>query len=291
MIEDAGDPRRSSRGRHHGMHRPGMSSPATVPEGLLGIRQVAVVLDDCNASEHRLRLACHLSVCLDASLLAIGLAPFPSGSPDWISTLEQRFHGAASASRLSDPVWRKLEYRGLDDLVGYAKLADLMVLGLPRNGQGPSEFSAEQVVLASGGPFLLVPSAGQFEHVGQDVIVAWDGSREAARALADALPLLRDASRVVIMTVGEETEHHRPDLPNADRAVAFLERHGIEAFGETVGAAGRSFADAIISRIANSTVDLLVAGLFHHSPIREHLTGGTSRDLLGMVSVPMLVSH
>ena len=295
MIEDPQDHRRSSRGRHHGSRHDGpgcngWKAEPVMPAGLLGMRQVAVQLDGTDASVGRLELAAHLAVCLDAELVGVGES-VPADACA-ASALECRFRAAVASRPGLRVEWRSTCHDALREMVGHGRTADLTVLGqTPPGGEPPAGFAAEEVVIACGRPCLIVPARGHFDHVGQNVAVAWDGSREAARALSDALPLLRDASSVLVIEVGARSTRGGPDQPGADRAVGVLQRHGVQAFAEFVEVAGERVADAFADRIAGSDVDLVVAGLFAHSPTRERIMGGTSYDFLARMIVPMLVSH
>jgi len=146
-------------------------------------------------------------------------------------------------------------------------------------------------VIASGRPVLVVPYAGTFEAVGKRILIAWDGTREANRALNDALPLLEGAEAVTVMFVGaneRELEQHRPAL---ERIVGHLRRHGINATLEETLRAGLPISDILLSRAADFAADLIVTGGYHHSQLREALIGGVSRELLEHMTVPVLMSH
>jgi nucleotide-binding universal stress UspA family protein len=123
------------------------------------------------------------------------------------------------------------------------------------------------------------------------VLVAWDGSREAARAAHDALPLLRQAELVTLLTVGEreaDFEHHRPGL---ERMLRNYERHGVAVQMEEALPAGYAISDVLLSRATDLGADLIVAGAYHHSQLRESLFGGVTRDLLERMVTPVLLSH
>ena len=140
-------------------------------------------------------------------------------------------------------------------------------------------------------PVLVVPYAGAFDSVGKRVLVAWDGSREAVRAVNDALPLLGEAEAVTVISIGPretELERRRTSL---ERIVGHLQRHAILARLEESVQGGIAVSDVLLSRAADLAADLIVAGLYHHSQLREALIGGVSRDLLDHMTVPVLMSH
>jgi nucleotide-binding universal stress UspA family protein len=146
-------------------------------------------------------------------------------------------------------------------------------------------------MIESGRPVLVVPYAGTFKCVGGRVLVAWDGRREANRALHDALPLISVAEVVTVMHVGEQQADLGRDRPWLEPIVRHLARHGIEAEPEGNPRGGISISDVLLSRAADLSADMIVAGAYHHSPPRENLLGGVSRDLLDHVTVPVLMSH
>lgn len=318
MIEDAVDPRRNRQGRHHGQRQDGRQFQSRSV-----IRQIAVQIDETDASEARLALAYHLARACEASLVGVAVQPptmfsesgaglglLPSDLPVHASAppspavgqaaglhgmdrLERRFVDATRWRNCPDAAWRVIGHGSAPEMIRYAKLADLTILGQQQTGVAADVpgFAPDDVALASGRPALIVPGKGRFEAVGADVAVAWDGSREAVRALTDALPLLRDASSVLVVEVGDRRRQGGPEMPGPDSAVDFLARHGVQAFGEFIEPAGASVVDTLQQRVASAGIDLLVCGLFHHSRTRERLMGGVTRELLGAMTVPVLVSH
>jgi nucleotide-binding universal stress UspA family protein len=175
--------------------------------------------------------------------------------------------------------------------IDLAKSFDLTILGQLSPEIRSTGFRPDEIVIATGRPVLVVPYAGAFDTVGRRALVAWDGTREAARAANDALPLLENAEAVTVMFVGaRETaleEHH----PSIERMVHHLQRHGIAARAEETLQGDLRISDVLLSRAADLAVDLLVAGAYHHSQLREALVGGVSRDLLDHMTVPVLMSH
>ena len=175
--------------------------------------------------------------------------------------------------------------------IDLAKSFDLTILGQLSPEIRSTGFRPDEIVIATGRPVLVVPYAGAFDTVGRRALVAWDGTREAARAANDALPLLENAEAVTVMFVGaRETaleEHH----PSIERMVHHLQRHGIAARAEETLHGDLRISDVLLSRAADLAADLLVAGAYHHSQLREALVGGVSRELLDHMTVPVLMSH
>ena len=173
-------------------------------------------------------------------------------------------------------------------LVDYARLRDLTIMPAEENGfSGP--WNPEAVVFGSGRPVLLLPRASQKPFALDTATVAWDFSRPAARAVADALPLLAQAKRVHIVTVTNEkridTKRSGPELAK------HLARHGVEVILDTVDAAGRSIGEALQYSAQSHDSDLLVMGAFGHSRLREFVLGGATRSMMSRPPLPIFLSH
>ena len=207
-------------------------------------------------------------------------------------TVEQRFRDEL-AERAIDGEWRALDHADLAELVQLAKSADLTVLGqYPGDGSdGAAWLRPDELMIDIGRPVLVIPYAVAFANVGKRVLVAWDGTREANRALHDALPLLAGAEAVTVMHVGARQADLDRDRPWLERIVRHLGRHGVKAQPEESPAGDIAISDALLSRAADLGADMIVAGAYHHSPLRESLLGGVSRSLLDHMTVPVLMSH
>ena len=191
--------------------------------------------------------------------------------------------------------WRTVDGDTVALLALHARYADVTILGQPNEDESYKGPSADavlvNVMLASGRPVLAVPYAGQFERVGERVLVAWNASRESTRAINDALPLLRDAKMVTVLAVNPKhgIDGHG-DVPAAD-IVLHLARHGVKAEAAHTIAKDISEGDALLSYAADLGVDLIVSGGYGHSRAREMVFGGVTRTLLEEMTVPMLLSH
>ena len=188
--------------------------------------------------------------------------------------------------------WRTAE-GVLPTTVGlHARYADLCVVGQP-NAYEPQDADGVTVaaVMTSGRPVLAVPFAGEFPTIGERVLVAWNASREAARALNDALPLLMGAKQVTVLAINP----HRGiggdgDVPAADIAL-HLARHGLKAEATHTVTKDISDGEALLSYAADIGADLIVAGAYGHSRARELVFGGVTRTLIAEMTAPVLLSH
>jgi nucleotide-binding universal stress UspA family protein len=205
-------------------------------------------------------------------------------------TVEQRFKGELHLSGIGGD-WHLLDACEEAQLIELAKTFDLTIIGQRAPEPRATAFRPEDIAIGTARPVLAVPYAGAFEAVGKRALVAWDGNREAVRAVNDALPLLGQAEAVTVMSVGpREAELERRRL-SLDRIVGHLQRHGITARLEETVQAGIAVSDVLLSRAADLGADLIIAGVYHHSQLREALIGGVSRDLLDHMTVPVLMSH
>ena len=190
--------------------------------------------------------------------------------------------------------WRLIPEGPEADPAVHARYVDLTILGQLDPERGEAEIidrRPEQVALASGHPVLVVPYAGRFENVGRRVVVGWSATREAARAVNDAMPLLMAADVVNVLTIdAHEAPRGHGALPGADISL-HLARHGVKATIEQTVSGDLSVGDTLLSRAADLGADLLVMGAYGHSRLRELLLGGATRTLLRSMTLPVLMSH
>jgi nucleotide-binding universal stress UspA family protein len=148
---------------------------------------------------------------------------------------------------------------------------------------------AGDLVLSVGRPVLFVPYAGRFPATGKRVLVAWNASREAARAVSDALPLLARAESFEVVAFEPRPGDHG-EVPGADIAL-YLARHGVKATAARQSAPEIDIGAQILSRAADTGADLIVMGGYGHSRLRELVLGGVTRSMLEAMTVPVLMSH
>lgn len=271
----------------------------------MSIIDILVQADMTPASERRISLAVHLARRFRAHLG--GLCVLPSyelvAPPDDaavvvqiaadIATLKalateagRRFEATLDRERLTGE-WQVAAESPLLQLVRRALISDLVILGQRDPDQTAGLPNPENVILACGRPALVVPYIGQFDHIGKNVLVAWNGSRESARAVHDALPLMAGSDAVTILSVDAEAEA----IGLARDLAGHLQRHGLKATASTTASVGISVADTILSRAADLGSDLIVLGAYGHSRLREWVLGGVTRGILRSMTVPVLMAH
>lgn len=198
---------------------------------------------------------------------------------------------ATAASVLNTTISKKVNHHLVADYVAtVARTYDLCVLPMVGGIDGQLEV-ADRVVFESGRP-VLVYRAGQTAGLtrGPDlVVIAWDGSRSAARAMADALPILIRAKRVQVLTVLNEKFHAVAQLGEA--AQRHLQIHGVSATLHEVDANGEKIGTIFDRYINEQKPDLLVMGGYGHSRAREFLLGGATEHALKAPTCPVLLSH
>ena len=175
-------------------------------------------------------------------------------------------------------------------LVEYSRLRDLTIVPVPE-GDYLHQWYAESVIFGSGRPTVVLPHVrkrtGSFAL--DTVMVAWDFSRPATRAIADAMPILEKAKRVCVLTV---TKEKAIDTRRSGAELAkHLARHGVDVVLDEVDAKGRSIGDVFEAHVTYRSADLLVMGAYGHSRLREFVLGGATKSMLTRPPAPVFLSH
>lgn len=176
----------------------------------------------------------------------------------------------------------------------HARPADLIVCP---NGAGDKKVDPEdadvpvRLMLEAGRPVLVVPAGWNGETLGEDITLAYNGSREATRAAFDALPLLKEADEVHALWVDPEPGRDEDLTRAADKIAVSLARHGVKVAAETEASGDNTVSRAIIARARDNGSDMIVMGAYGHMRLREMIFGGTSREILDLLPLPALMSH
>jgi nucleotide-binding universal stress UspA family protein len=188
--------------------------------------------------------------------------------------------------------WRRVEGITAEQVALHTRCADLAILGQqdPAAEVPTPSPMVEETLFSSGRPVLIVPFAGEFASAGRVVLIGWNGSREAARAAGDALPLLAPAASVTVLSVNTGGEDEEVQ-PSADMLVRHLARHGAKAEARRAVARHLGAGDSLLNHAANLGADLLVVGAYSHSRLRELVLGGVTRTLLRQMTLPVLMAH
>jgi nucleotide-binding universal stress UspA family protein len=177
---------------------------------------------------------------------------------------------------------------GAQDCSWRGRVSDVCVLGLPPAGSD-GRFGIEDWLFGSGRPCLLYPDRCKQTLSLEHVLICWDFSKSAARAVVDALPLLQNAARAHIAVFRGEK-----DLPLKDAGahlIAFLAAHGVRCEADDVQIGDQTIGRAVLDYAARTDADLLVMGAYGHSRMQEFLLGGATREILDRSTLPLLMSH
>ena len=174
------------------------------------------------------------------------------------------------------------------DFVGsYGRVFDAIVLARPGDEwQSPSMITLESALFESGRPVLIAPPASP-RSLGTNVLIAWNCSTEQARTMADAMPLLRLAERVTILTVEGATVAG----PSGEQMARSLKLNGITAEPITLKPSKRGAGDAILAKADELGCDLIIKGAYTQSRLRQMIFGGTTRYILANAKLPVLMAH
>lgn len=192
----------------------------------------------------------------------------------------------ATPGRFCASLWVE-EGREAELIARRGRLADLIVVGrASRNADAPSPATVEAALLETGRPIVVTPpdAVGSLEGT---VVIAWNGSAEAARATACSLPFLTQASQVLVLTIEEGAGAG----PGGADLVGYLAAHGVSATTQATAAAIASVGDSLLAEARNLDASLLVMGAYTHSRLRQIIMGSTTRHLLSASDIPLLMAH
>lgn len=178
-------------------------------------------------------------------------------------------------------------------MVDHGRTSDLVVVGQADACAAVDRavrLLPEEVMLQAGRPVLIVPRAGRFDGALDRVLVAWDGSREASICLRSALPVLRRAAKVTVMSLLRDGDAPAARALYSSEMNDWLLRHGVQARVERVMTSAR-FCDALLDSAAALECDLLEMGGYGHARMRERMLGGVTRELLARATLPVLIAH
>jgi len=273
-------------------------------------KTILVHVDSGRRCPARIQLAAELAVRFDAHLAGLYAltAGYGPASPMIVSRAEivegQRQRAAKQAGEVQAMFGDAVQKGGLtraewrvssDDAIAamalHARYADLVVIGQPEpeGDSGVDAAFAHRAVLAGGRPVLVVPYIGPAATLGKRVLLAWNATREATRAMTDALPLLQSADEVAVVMVRPRGASHG-EVPGADVGV-YLARHGVRVKVDSIEAPEVDAGNLLLSQAADLSSDLIVMGAYGHSRFGELVLGGATRTIVESMTVPVVMSH
>ena len=273
------------------------------------IRDLLVHVDGGQAGRGRVKFATELAIRLGARLTGIHVKPPtevpPLYKPSLVETvaadidLKLALNAEVAATvfveeateRLADAPWFEIEGDEATEICKRTRYADLVILGQCERQGSPEVHPlpvAYSVVLQCGRPVLVVPALARPNLLAK-IAVAWDGSREAVRAVHDALPLFRLAHSVQILTIiSPSSEHNDVD---AQSLLEHLAKHGIEKNIDTIQIRTNHEHDSLRNKIDEGDYDLVVMGGYSHPRWIEFIFGGATQSILLSSKIPVLISH
>jgi len=250
-------------------------------------RSHAAEVDALHLSMHQ-EIPGYIAVELSSSVLALRDEALEKEG----KASRQSFEGACKAAGIAGRFRQAIASPGelADTAIAAARLSDLVVLGQPDEEEGGwiGPWLLESVLLGSGRPALVVPYIGAHETIGRNVLVGWDGGREAARAVHDAMPILAGADKVTVISVNREPDMQHPGVAEVAEHLA---RHGVKAEHHSIKIDQISAADYMLNRASDEDADLVVMGAYAHNRIRELVLGGMTKGMLHHMTVPVFLSH
>jgi nucleotide-binding universal stress UspA family protein len=207
------------------------------------------------------------------------------------AALDRFATASARAGVTAEPLTLSASFGGVGEQFGrIARRFDLSIVGQAEpETSAVEEIIAESALFESGRPVIIVPYIQKAPLKLDRVMLCWDGSRAAARAIADAMPLLHRAGRVEVVIVANE-RGKQDEIEGADMG-AHLARHGLDVEVKRIALGGIDVADVILSHAADASSDFIVMGGYGHSRLREFVLGGVTRSILRSMTVPVLMSH
>jgi nucleotide-binding universal stress UspA family protein len=171
--------------------------------------------------------------------------------------------------------------------------SDLIIIGQsnPDNDRPDQRSLVERAVRGSGRPVLVLPYIGNFDTVGENILLGWSATRESARAAHDAMPLIKDAKDTKIFWVGKQGAQSQRVEQSANELAVALDRHGARVSILHADPGKISIGDELLNEATNSGSDMIVTGGFGHSRMYDFVLGATTNHLLKYMTVPVLLSH
>jgi nucleotide-binding universal stress UspA family protein len=270
------------------------------------LRNILVALDGSRASAAALGAAVVMQRSYGAHLTGFIAHPgVPASENTWLpeailTTLRRSTHDAAGVVERSfrsategleaDRVHLVSNQNASDTSVAAAsRFFDVTLVGIPAEGDTAPAFHPDHIALMSGRPVIAFPNGFKTDRIATRAMIAWDGSRAAARALSSAVRILDTKEEITIVTVGKPPKAETA-VPGLDPATA-LERQGLSATWRHVPRNRDGIAATLLATADEIGAEVIVMGAFEHSKFREDLFGGVTHDVMAETQVPVFLAH
>jgi nucleotide-binding universal stress UspA family protein len=279
----------------------------------MSYHSILVHLDDHARTAGRLDVAIRLAKRFGARLVGMYLQPsyeiYPFAAEmlpadfvqqsieqrlDAQNAAESRFLEAARAADVASSEFRAPAGDAYQVGTIHARYSDLTILGQPERGAFDYAFSsdlAHTLVMGSGRPVLFVPYAGTVPTLAERVLIAWKDTREAARAVNDAMPLVQSAAFIQAVTVAPKEDEAVEAFVAEQQLRRYLALHQLDVAMKRIVAPDINAGEFLLSQAADASADLIVMGGYSHRRIRELIWGGVTRTMLRSMTLPVLMSH
>ncbi len=282
-------------------------------EAVMTLRDILVIVDEQPSAETRIDVALALATEHDAHLTGLYISS-PVSLPSYVEAfltedmyaiweVEEKTRAARArsgfnervrrADRLARSEWRAVSGAPSDVASVHGRYADLVVVGQadPAAPQEPFQLEPEALVFACGRPVMVVPYVGHFDTVGRRVLVGWNGRREAARAVADALPILERAQSVTLLAIDTAPGRAEVGEGAALGMTRHLAHHGIRAEATHVIRDPHEVGDTLLNITTDLSCDLIVMGAYGRNRLQSLVLGSLTGFILEHMTVPVLLSH
>ncbi|HIF59623.1 MAG TPA: universal stress protein [Rhodospirillales bacterium] len=254
------------------------------------LKDILVHVDASKAGENRVNAAAELAAKQEANLIGLFVERKRKYTKEESEKAEVMFIDHADRANVFYE-WRSVEGHPGEIIRTHAKYCDLLVLG-----QSDSEIDLDMgdypdgIILSAGRPVLVIPRVGKVTSIGERVMIGWDGSAQASRAVHDALPLMKNAEMVNVISINPNTTGDHGEEPCAD-ICRHLARHGIKVEAQSMNVDDIGIADMLLSRASDKGIDLFVVGAYGHARWRELILGGVTAHMLEHMTRPVLMTH
>ena len=277
------------------------------------IKDILVLCDAGEANDYRVESAFSLAKVFDANVTGIHLAPYPvipvyggvytpysaysaavqmDKAEEDTSHLKESFYEAAQKYNVPCN-WKTMEGIDVDYLIDNARYVDLVIApqGYSRYGEYEPQRINDYFVTHLGRPLLIIPDLKKAFNLPKNVIIAWDESEEATRALHDALPLLAYAENIQAVHISKNEKDEKQSMLYCDDLRTHLKHHGLNVSVVSPPRLPKGVGKTLLDSALEYDADLIVMGAYGHSRFKEIILGGTTKYLLGNATIPLLVSN
>ena len=277
------------------------------------IKDILVLCDAGEANDFRVETALLFAKVYTAHTIGMYLVPYPvipvyggvfpdvvpytasdqlGKSNDIANTLESKFR--EKANDLNVPCeWKTVEGINLRYIIDNARYADIVIVpqGYSRYGEENTRKFDDYLSIHLGRPLIVIPDLKKVFNLPKNIIIAWDESHEAARAVHDALPLLQYAENIQVISVSISSDEEKASMIYCDDLRTHLSHHGIEVDVVSVEQSSKGTGATILESAIEFDADLIVMGAYGHTRIKEIVLGGATNYLLKHTTIPLFLSH